>query len=200
MKGLGTNMTDAAVNAEASAAPVEVDWAAKGNGVGFEAPDSTALEKHGALFKIAEKRREEVAGHLRHAAEGKGLDADFVHDLRVAVRRLSEVAGLMTVLMDKGSARAVEESLKGLRKAAGDLRDLDVTAEHLTKWRMPGPLKKCAREMVERELARRGELEQQLRTTITSASVAGTMVLVARVLEEQAKPECVTETGTKLRR
>ena len=193
-------MTDAAVNAEASVAPVAVDWAAKGTGVGFDVAQADAQAKHGALFKIAEERREQVAGYLRHAAEGQPLDVEFVHDLRVSVRRLTEVAGLLTVLMDKGSARAVEESLKGLRKAAGELRDLDVTAEHLTRWRMPGPLKKCAKEMVERVGARRGELEQALRAATTSASVAGTMVLLARVLEEQAKPESIADAGMKLRR
>jgi CHAD domain-containing protein len=200
-------MSDAAVNAEqaavpaeslAPAAPVAIDWAAQGNGTGFGAAEGE--EKHARLFKVAGERREEVTEFLRQAGEGHALDVEYVHDLRVALRRLSEVAGLLTVLMDKGSARAVQESLRGLRKASGDLRDLDVMGEHLRKWRMPGALKKRARGMVEAQGARRGELEQALRTAATSASVAGTMVLLARVLEESSKAEVIFTAGAKLRR
>ncbi|HUO10478.1 MAG TPA: CHAD domain-containing protein [Phycisphaerae bacterium] len=199
-------MSDPVVNTEhsavpaASSVPAEINWAANGNGVGFGAGEGEGEGKHARLFKVAEERRQEVTEFLRRAGEGHTLDVDYVHDLRVALRRLSEVAGLLTVLMDKGSARAVQESLKGLRKAAGDLRDMDVMGEHLRKWRMPGALKKRARGIVEAQEKRRGELEQALRLAATSASVAGTMVLLARVLEESSKPEAMFTAGAKLRR
>ncbi len=70
-----------------------------------------------------------------------GKEGDFVHDVRVAARRLGEVARLLEKFMDKPSARAVDGSLKSLRRSMGELRDSDVTREHLSKWRMPHAVK-----------------------------------------------------------
>jgi triphosphatase len=187
-------MTDTTATPQPAPDLTPTDWSAKTLAFPAIAPD----EKHATLFQIAATRRNEVADYLRHAAEGKSLTPDYVHDLRVSLRRLTEVAGLLTVLMDKTSARAVEESLRTLRKAAGNLRDLDVTAEHLAKWRMPAPLKKAARQLVERQNARRPDLEQGLRAAATSASIAGTLVLLARILEEQSQPDCLPAAGAKL--
>ncbi|MGN6367529.1 MAG: CHAD domain-containing protein [Phycisphaerae bacterium] len=156
-------------------------------------------EKPSPLFQLATQRRNDVADFLRHAADPQTpLDPDFVHDLRVSLRRLSELAALLATLLDKTSARAVEQSLKSLRQAAGDLRDLDVTTQHLQKWRMPAPLKKAARQLIDREHARRPDLEAALRTTATSATLAATLVLLARLLEEQSKPDCLPAASARL--
>src|SRR5438874_576702 len=82
------------------------------------------------LLDAAGERYREVFGLLAKGVEGLG-GVEFVHDLRVASRRLGEVARLLGGFMDKPTARAVEASLKGLRRAMGDLRDADVTCEHL---------------------------------------------------------------------
>jgi len=98
--------------------------------------------------------------------EGNAIDPDYVHDLRVATRRLEEVAALLAVLMDKPTSRMVEASLKGMRRAAGELRDLDVTCEHLSaatgrgRWKMPAVLRNVARELIDEMQRRRGELER----------------------------------------
>ena len=53
-------------------------------------------------------------------------------------------SGLSGRTMKKPTAKAVAASLRALRRAMGELRDDDVTREHLLKWRMPGPLRQIA--------------------------------------------------------
>src|SRR4051812_11728665 len=75
----------------------------------------TARERYAALTEL-----------LKTPA-GSG-DVDFVHDVRVATRRLGEVARVaasMRGLMDKPSAKAVQSSLKAVRQSMGNLRDAD---------------------------------------------------------------------------
>jgi CHAD domain-containing protein len=143
------------------------------------------------LLHAARRRYQETlelltAGHCPGQA---GLaDADFVHDLRVASRRLTEVARLLQSFLDKPTHKAVAASLKGLRRAVGDLRDLDVAREHLLKWRMPAPVKAPARSLADQLARRRPMLEEAGRVHMASASVSGTLVVLARVLEDLEQP------------
>jgi CHAD domain-containing protein len=120
---------------------------------------------------------------------GAGLeDPDLVHDLRVGSRRVGEAVRLLDAFMDKPAARAVSANLQDLRRAMGDLRDADVTRAHLAAWRMPAPLRALAREAIVDLDARRAGLVKAAATVIASASVQGTMVVLARVIEEQSRP------------
>ena len=136
------------------------------------------------LLDVASGRLAEVR-ELLDLSKG-GLSADDVHDLRVATRRLEEVVGIFGAMMDGGMAQAVADSLKGLRKAAGDLRDLDVLVEHLERAHLPAALRHVAQGVIEAAPERRKALETALLATCASASVSGAMVFLARVIEERS--------------
>ncbi len=57
-------------------------------------------------------------------------DPDSVHDLRVAVRRLSQCLDVFAALFPKGAARKVDRKIDKLRRLAGQVRDLDITLEY----------------------------------------------------------------------
>ena len=157
------------------------------------APDS---RPQGKQIKAAARRHSDLAELLGSRAE-QLADADFVHDLRVAAQRSGEVARLLGRggdFMDKPTAKAVDASLKTLRRSMGDLRDANVTREHLTKWRMPAPVKKVAREIAEELERTREKLENAARRQMEAASVSGAMVVLARVLEQRTVPEAIEET------
>ena len=154
----------------------------------------------GKLIRVAAGRHKDVMDLLARPAEASLADADFVHDLRVASRRLGEVARLLGVrkFLDKPSAKAVEASLKVLRRSMGDLRDADVTREHLLKWHMPAPVKHIAHELADAIDGGRGKLAESAAATMHTPSVTGAMVVLARVLEDCGKPEAVQDTERAL--
>ncbi len=165
-----------------------------------------AQEVRTGLLEVARERHTELRKLLEKAAgpaEGiSGMDADYVHDLRVATRRLSEVAALLEVLTEKASARAISESLKALRKGAGELRDLDVTSEHLARpgrFHMPSAVRKVAGEILEELKGQRPELEKKLREFVGSTSITGAMVLLARIIEENSAADKLAAAEEKLR-
>lgn len=148
------------------------------------------------LLKAAAERQADLAALLARAggggaAAGGGAlgDAELVHDVRVGSRRLGEVARLMGAFLDKPTARAVEGSLKNLRRAMGALRDSDVMREHLAHWRMPAAVRTLAKEAGADLESKRGEAAEAALKVVTSASVQGAMVVLARVIEEQSKGE-----------
>ncbi len=102
------------------------------------------------LIHVAAERHRELAELLAKPAGALG-DPEYVHDVRVAARRLGEVARLVAIrgLLDKPAAKAVEASLKSLRRSMGELRDADVAEEHLEKWRMPAAVKHIAEGLAE---------------------------------------------------
>jgi len=155
----------------------------------------------GRVSEVAAARHREVMELLARPAQAALRDADFVHDLRVASRRLGEVARLMGVrdFLDKSTAKAVEASLRALRRSMGDLRDNDVMREHLLKWHMPAPVKHIAGELAGSLEADRPKLAEAAAIQMHSPSVTGAMVVLARVLEDCGKPEAAAETERELR-
>ena len=151
------------------------------------------------LLASARKRHENLTELLARGKDPAATaDADLVHDLRVGSRRLGEVARLLGAFLEKPTAKAVAASLKSLRHAMGDLRDSDVTREHLLKWRIPGPLKKVAAEIAANLEDSRPALQAAAHTQITSASLAGSMVILARVLEDHALPTFADSSEAEL--
>jgi CHAD domain-containing protein len=61
---------------------------------------------------------------------GKRGDPDSVHDLRVAIRRLSQGLDVFSTLFPKSAARKVDRKIDKLRRLAGQVRDLDITLEY----------------------------------------------------------------------
>jgi CHAD domain-containing protein len=151
---------------------------------------TAATERHGKLASLMSEAL---------AAGERGLDnPDVVHDLRVGSRRLGEVAKLLGIFLDKPTAKAVQESLKTLRRAMGELRDSDVTREHLAKWKMPAALKTVAKEVAARLEADRAALAAKAREALGSASVQGAMVILARIIEDNAKPDAAEKAEQQL--
>jgi CHAD domain-containing protein len=148
------------------------------------------------LLRAARKRYDALAALL--VRDPALADAELVHDLRVASRRLGEAARLLRPFLDKPTAKAVAASLRSLRRAMGDLRDDDVTREHLLRWRMGAPLRRIAAEIATRIEAARADRVAAARAQMTSASLAGSMVILARVLEDRAAPEIADETQHQL--
>lgn len=152
------------------------------------------------LLTAARRRYETLADLLARGKDPAATaDADLVHDLRVGSRRLGEVARLLGAFIEKPTAKAVAASLKSLRHAMGDLRDSDVTREHLLKWRIPVPVKKVAAEIAGRLEAARPALQAAAHLQITSASLAGAMLILARVLEDHAAPAFAEASENQLK-
>ncbi len=73
---------------------------------------------------------------LTRAVQG-GVDADLVHDLRVASRRLREALRLLAPAYDGRGLRRWRRRVRGLTRAFGPVRDADVFVDALSQVR-PG--------------------------------------------------------------
>lgn len=84
--------------------------------------------------KVAEVlfARFRTIGDLRAAVVGSD-DADAVHDMRVATRRLRSAIGDLTPFLKKKPRRSVNSELRILANALGGVRDLDVEIAALGK-------------------------------------------------------------------
>lgn len=63
----------------------------------------------------------------------KRADADSIHDLRLAVRRLSQCLETFAGLFPKGAAKKVAGRVDQIRKLAGGVRNHDIAIEYLEK-------------------------------------------------------------------
>src|SRR5437867_3575107 len=61
------------------------------------------------------------------------LDADAVHDLRVAIRRLLQTIATLRAWLVAPRVRTIRRQLKNLLMAAGDVRDCDIAIALLSK-------------------------------------------------------------------
>ena len=136
------------------------------------------------IISLAEKRYARLTAFIQTPPES--LDVDFVHDLRVLSRRVTEVARLVTTLTDPVIAAGVAHALRELRQAAGELRDLDVLREHLEKWRLPSPLRHVAAGILAALPQRRAALEERLRSALSGVEIQGMLLLLGRIISEQS--------------
>ena len=74
----------------------------------------------------------------------KHCDADAVHDLRVATRRLSQCLRAFSILFPRRASRKIARRLARLRRLAGEVRNRDIAIEYL---RRAGPRTQVARRM-----------------------------------------------------
>ncbi len=82
--------------------------------------------------RAVDARLETVWHFAKLAAKKPGEDIEHVHQLRVSVRRARAALDIFEDLLPKRRARWLNKTLRGLRRAAGDARDLDVLGERLT--------------------------------------------------------------------
>jgi len=149
------------------------------------------------LLSAVRKRQETLAALLARGPAALA-DSEVVHDLRVASRRMGEAARLLKPFVEKPTAKAVAASLRALRRAMGDLRDDDVTREHLVKWRMGAPLRQVAGAIAAGLEAARPARVAAAQAQMASASLTGSMVILAQVLEERGGTEVMAQTERRL--
>ena len=89
-------------------------------------------------------------------------DAEAIHDLRVAVRRLSRCLRVFAQFYPARSWKAMRRRLAGLMDACGSVRDRDIAVELLEKAGVPAdsPL---VRQLHDERRTADGELRRELR-------------------------------------
>jgi len=115
------------------------------------------FDQHGRdlLRKVTTRLDKEIEGTIADPGE------DPVHDLRVAIRRLSQALRMFAALMPAREARAMRQALKPALDAAAVARDLDVGMELLYSEELPAEhplLAKMAAERRRAGLALTGQL------------------------------------------
>ncbi|MCX6628553.1 MAG: CHAD domain-containing protein [Candidatus Solibacter sp.] len=88
-------------------------------------------------------------------------DPDAIHDLRVAIRRLSRCLRLFARFYPAHSWKKVRRRLASLMDVCGTVRDRDIAIELLRKARVP-PVSPLLRQLYQERLAARLELRRQL--------------------------------------
>ncbi|MGH9379967.1 MAG: CHAD domain-containing protein [Thermoanaerobaculia bacterium] len=109
-----------------------------------------------------------VLAHLlatvRRNEDGARLDLDpeFLHDLRVAVRRTRSALGQLEGVLAPGAVERLQEELKWLGRLTGPVRDLDVQKLHLPEYRAElAPEEARALDPLERLLDRQHAARQR---------------------------------------
>lgn len=102
-----------------------------------------------------------LAAQAKHAAHED--DAEAIHDVRVAIRRLSRCLRLFSQFYPGGSWKKLRRRLSGLMNACGNVRDHDIALELLKEAGVPAtnPLmaeldeaRRAAHKKLRRELER----------------------------------------------
>ncbi|MDE3167410.1 MAG: CHAD domain-containing protein, partial [Acidobacteriota bacterium] len=99
-----------------------------------------------------------LAYEVNRVARDGAAAADPVHDLRVAIRRLSRCLRAFAPVYPGNSAKRIRRSLRELMQAAAEVRDRDIAAQLLLEAgtaESAGPLRHLAsqREEAARRLA-----------------------------------------------
>ena len=82
--------------------------------------------RHHAKDQIA-TRLGKLAFEVRKAS--RAMDAETVHDLRVAVRRLNQSLMVFESLLPRREVKKIRARMKRLMDTAGEIRDRDIAAE-----------------------------------------------------------------------
>lgn len=89
---------------------------------------------------MAEAGRKVLLGEFIHMLENEagsrlGEDIEFVHDMRVATRRMRTTLRLLEPYYKPKAVRAYRRSLRKIARALGAVRDLDVLIADMTKFK-----------------------------------------------------------------
>lgn len=107
----------------------------------------------------------DAALRVAASAEAEGqLDADAIHDHRVAMRRLRTLLGAAAPLFKRKPLAQVLDGLRGFAQAAGAVRNEEVLVETLAKLELPG----ATRARIDAWLATRGRRERELRAAVVA--------------------------------
>lgn len=120
----------------------------------------------GTTVTIQEHVHTETAALLRRlefevGRAAKSCDEDAVHDLRVAIRRLSRCLQVFSQFYPNRSAKKLRRSLKMLMDPAGELRDLDIAIDLLAEGGIDRKASLSSR-LEEARRAAQGKLEREV--------------------------------------
>ena len=104
-----------------------------------------------ALQTIAIKYFEDLSGNIMRCAVN--ADVDAVHNLRVAVRRTTQVLRIFENQFSHVVARKLRRRIRKVRRYAAPVRDRDVTHKLLLKLKLPPNDPACAFLLGERAMA-----------------------------------------------
>ncbi len=79
-----------------------------------------------AAREVLVARFQVVRHYLPLAVENANADPEYVHQLRVGTRRAAAALRVFKDCLPRKHLRAIKQSLRGIRQAAGDARDWDV--------------------------------------------------------------------------
>ena len=83
--------------------------------------------------RTIDRRLRRVTRLLPLAAKEAERDVEYVHDLRVAVRKASAALRIFAPCLPPSSRKELARSLRRIRRAAGPARDLDVIGQRLSR-------------------------------------------------------------------
>lgn len=81
-------------------------------------------------------------------------DAEAVHDLRVAIRRLTQVLHILGPAVGKNKSKAMRQALRPIMDFAGDVRNYDIAIELCRSAKIPARSALLRRLREDRETAR----------------------------------------------
>jgi CHAD domain-containing protein len=130
------------------------------------AAPAPTLRRHASQLTANRLRR--LAYEVGRAA--KSSDAESVHDLRVAIRRLAQCLRVFEQLFPGDKTRKIRRALKGMADLASEVRDRDVAAALLGKAKIAPESELPRRLAEERRAAQRAlvtELKQFVRSNLS---------------------------------
>ena len=117
-------MTEQALlEAEPIVVPTDSKW------IGGISPDQLVCEVAG---RVLGARLKAVHHFLPLAAEKSDEDNEYVHQLRIAVRRAAEAVRVFSGLLEEAQADSLRDRLRRIRLAADEARNWDVMVEHFS--------------------------------------------------------------------
>ncbi len=87
---------------------------------------SATTPTHVAAQRVVLERLNNTRGRIAAAARAPAVDPEPVHQLRVASRRLAAAVSIFRGFLDDSLRRKLRRAARRVRRAAGEVRDLDV--------------------------------------------------------------------------
>jgi CHAD domain-containing protein len=147
-----------------------------------ESPEIRRLEA-----QLLAQRRSLVA---HEAGTRLAVDAENLHQLRVASRRVRAFLRVARELVDAGWAAELNAALRTFGQASGDARDLDVLLEHLQREAptLGAPDSEAALQLTRMLERDRDELQSHLEATLDSREHRALLEQLALPVEAAAEP------------
>ena len=133
-----------------------------------------------------------VAYYLPLAANKSDRDVEYIHQLRVATRRAVALLRIFRPLLSDKHAEWLDRTLKKIRRAAGEARDLDVLGRRIAAWveQRPTPARTSLLHRVERYRDKAQAPIRKVHSKLRHKKFAARVdKIVKRVAWRRAEPE-----------